>query len=79
MLTRSKIKMEESFKEIHENVPSFNQQDPPYYSYQSIKQVHSGSISPNQSQPHQQHKYTAYRTEFSEESRPHVTRNEILK
>ena len=72
MLTRSKIKMEESFKEIHENNPTYAHDDP-YQGYQGIRQVQSGNI--NAPYPTQEARYTSYKTTFTEESRPQAARN----
>lgn len=63
MLTRSKIKMEESFKEIHENHPTYAHED---NYYETIRQVNSKNIIGG---PQHEARYTTLKTTFTEESK----------
>ena len=70
--------MEDSYKEVHENMPTYGQGETGGYPYAGIKQVQSGNILVGGGQ--QEGRYTSYKTTFTEESgRPQAARNEILK
>ncbi len=60
-------------------MPSFQQEESASYSRKSTKQKEAANAYQNMPYAQQQVKYTAYRSEFSEESRPNASRNDILK